>query len=76
MRYADLDRELTEHVLAARKARQATGSWPSGPTPSTVCEGVAWEPQAGTDGSVTIGPSVKPFAVDDPKWTWSIRLHP
>jgi hypothetical protein len=76
MRYADLDRELTEQVLAARKARHATGSWPTASTPSTVCEGVAWEPQAGNDGSVTIGPSVKPFATDDPRWTWSIRLHP
>ena len=76
MRYADLDRELTEQVIAARKARLATGRWPSAPTASTVCEGVAWKPQAGSDGSVTIGASVKPFATDDPQWTWSIRLHP
>lgn len=76
MRYADLDRELTERVLAARAERHATGRWPSTPTPSTVCEGVVWESRADGDGSVTISPSVKPFATDDPHWRWSIRLRP
>jgi len=76
MRYADLDRELTGRVLAARDERQATGRWPSTPTASAVCEGVVWEPRAGGDESFTISPSAKPFAIDDPKWHWSIRLRP
>lgn len=76
LRYADLDRELTEQVLAARAERQATGRWPSADTPSTVCEGVVWQPRAGGDGSLTIGASTKPFLVDDPRWHWSIRLRP
>jgi len=75
MRYADLDRELTERVLAARAARQATGSWPSAASPSTVCEGVVWQSSTGDDGSLTIAASVKPFP-KDPSRTWSMRLRP
>jgi hypothetical protein len=76
MRYADLDRELTERVLAARAARQATGSWPSAAAPSTVCEGVVWQSSAGGDGSLTIAANAEPFSKPDPNKRWSMRLRP
>jgi hypothetical protein len=76
MRSADLDTELSEQVLAARASRRATGRWPSAPAPSTVCEGIVWEPRTAADGSITIGPNAKPFVTDAPNWRWSIRLRP
>jgi hypothetical protein len=75
-RYAELDRELTREVVAARTERAASGRWPAAAVDSGVCEGVRWlhEPQA--DGTLTIRASAEPFEPRDNRWSWSIRLHP
>lgn len=76
LRYANLDRELTAHVLAARGERRATGQWPSASLPSSTCEGVIWRQQPAGDGTFTIRASEKPFAAQDLNWRWSVHLHP
>lgn len=75
-RYAELDRELTSLVLAARGGHAATGRWPGAAVPSSTCQGVSWLHEPGGDGTLTIRSSEKPFARDDKDWHWSIRLHP
>lgn len=75
MRHTDLDTELAAMVLAARATRRTTGRWPSGPVPSRVCDGIAWQQAAADDASLTIATNAKPFRADDSKWSWSIRLE-
>jgi len=76
MRYADLDRELTERVFAARDERRARGRWPSATVESTVCEGLVWQQRPDTDDSLTIASSAKPFLTDDRRRQWSVHLEP
>jgi hypothetical protein len=74
-RYADLDRELTQQVFASRAERRTSGRWPTARVASTVCEGLLWEKQAGSDGTLTLRTSMKPFTLDEKGWL-SVSLHP
>jgi hypothetical protein len=76
LREGDLDRELTERALIARAERAASGAWPRGPFASTVCEGASWEYRATAGGGLSLRGSANPFALQNPKWTWDLRLRP
>ena len=76
LRYADLDRELTERVLLARARRDRSEPWPTEPVASAVCEGVTWLQEGASDGSLRVRASERPFAADTPNWSWAVRLRP